>query len=80
MNKDKNDEVPDCPKEFPDEVVYKIWPGTRPFCDCTKNHIKFVFKNNGKCPREEKYYNRNRGKARKSSYIFPGCSPRHKTL
>jgi hypothetical protein len=25
-----------CPKDFPDDVVYKVWPGTRPYCDCTK--------------------------------------------
>ena len=24
-----------CPKEYPEQVVYKFWPGTFPYCDCS---------------------------------------------
>ena len=52
MKRDENDEIPECPNDFPDEVVYKIWPGTRPYCDCTKAKAKKIFTDNdGKCPR-----------------------------
>lgn len=23
-----------CPEDFPDDVIYDIWPGTRQRCDC----------------------------------------------
>ena len=23
-----------CPEDFPDEVIYNLWPGTRMMCDC----------------------------------------------
>ena len=27
-----------CPPEFPDEVIYEIFPGTRLSCDCLENY------------------------------------------
>ena len=52
MKRDENDEIPECPNDFPDEVVYKIWPGTRPYCDCTTAKTKKIYTDNdGKCPK-----------------------------
>lgn len=25
-----------CPAEYPDEVLFKVWSGTTVYCDCTK--------------------------------------------
>merc|ERR1711957_193 len=27
-----------CPKEFPEEVLYKVWAGSAPYCDCTMHN------------------------------------------
>ena len=24
-----------CPTNYPDQVIYKVWPGTFPYCDCS---------------------------------------------
>ena len=30
-----------CPKDYPDNVVYEVWPGTRRMCDCIERSFEF---------------------------------------
>ena len=30
-----------CPSDYPDEVIYDIWPGTRMMCDCIERSFEY---------------------------------------
>ena len=51
-----------CPSEFPEEVIYEIFPGTRKSCDCLKYENDLIYMDE-LCQRDTKT----------NEYRYPGC-------
>ena len=45
-----------CPSEYPDEVIYEIFPGTRQACDCLEREGDRTFKMDEMCYEDEETY------------------------